>query len=60
MMTDAEAVERLERIAKLKAQLDRAGDKAPSSILRRVLDREYQALDPAAIPPHIRARYEET
>ena len=59
MMTEAEAIERLERIARLKAQLDRAGDKSPTSVLRHALEREYQALDPDNIPPHIMARYEE-
>lgn len=58
MMTEDDAIERLERIAKLKAQIDKAGDKGPTSILRRVLDREYQSLDPAKVPPHIWARYE--
>ena len=60
MMTESEAAERLERIASLKAQLERAGGNVPSSPLRRVLDREYQNLDPADIPPHIWSRYEES
>ncbi|WP_157577948.1 hypothetical protein [Roseivivax halodurans] len=59
MMTEAKAAERLKRIARLKSQIDKAGGGAPTSILRRILDRDYQALNPADIPLHIWARHEE-